>query len=393
MLLAAGCGLPPAASRLPPGRPTFWNSGQAELLDQARDRHVAVLLHAVDLDVATGPDLRMLQTLLPHHALVVGAGVLGEEVLGAGVERAQVALAAELAAQDHGVPDEVEPEAAHREVGLDRVSQEVAGAELGAEAALVARRLPDQRACSIVGAVAPRKDVALGEAEQGPRRAGHDLVEALHELAHHHPAHQDVSDPVRVGTHRAQDVAVAGADRRADGHRLGHVAGDGQVLVGHRPIEGHVEQGLDVHDHAPDVEGESAGRDDPPGRFVHGQELVPGRVVVPEGVDGDPRLRLAQADLRDQVLVLLLDRDDRPIRPDLTGDLEQTIEDPVEVVPQDLLVLVEQRLALRRVHDHRVRGGLELLVGREPRTPGTDDSVRSYSLQHHRGGRGAAGRG
>ena len=67
----------------------------------------------------------------------------GVEVLRAGVEAAQVALAAELRADHVRLAHQVEPQAPHRPVRLDRMAQQPPRAKLGAEAALVARAAAD----------------------------------------------------------------------------------------------------------------------------------------------------------------------------------------------------------------------------------------------------------
>ena len=74
---------------------------------------------------------------------VLRADVFRVEVFRAGIEAAQVALATELGADHVGLADQVELQAPHGPMRLDRMAQQPARAKLRAKAALVARATAD----------------------------------------------------------------------------------------------------------------------------------------------------------------------------------------------------------------------------------------------------------
>ena len=119
------------------------------------------------------------------------------ELLRAGVQAAQVALAAVERAGDQRAAGRREAERLHRAVRLDRVAEQVARAQLGAEAALVAGGAADPRDLDRRRTVPQHEGVRGGEDDDAAGRLRDRLVEAARGPRHHHAAEED-SD-VRLG--------------------------------------------------------------------------------------------------------------------------------------------------------------------------------------------------
>ena len=221
------------------------------------------------------------QAALAGQRLRERADALRIEVLGAGVEAAQVALAAVQRAGDHRRVRAVEAERPHRGVRLDRVAEQVARAQVGAEAALVARRPPD--ALHLAAALAvPRDQRMRRRAARSRRRAS--------------------SSPVRRGSRRAVPSSRrrAGPRRRPRSPRRPPRSGRrSRMPTGTRSVTGVRTAPATVRylcvtgrsrpmltsvstftTTRADVFRQAAGRDDAADRVVDQQELVAGRVGV-----------------------------------------------------------------------------------------------------------------
>ena len=204
-----------------------------------------------------------------------------------------------------------------------------------------------------------------GREDHDPARGLRDrLVEGAGGPGHHDPAQQDGDVGLGRPAGRRDHLADRRAHRDAERHRLLHGAGHGQELVGDRPAEADVDERLDVHDQGAHVAGKAAGRDHPPGDVVHEDELVARRVGVREGKRPHSR---GQGRLQrpDHVLVLVLDPDDALARADAVHRHLEAGEHRRGLVPEQLLVLVQQRLALGAVHDDERDRRLQLHLGRE----------------------------
>ena len=166
-------------------------------------------------------------------------------------------------------------------------------------------------------------------------------------------------------------------------NRPGHGSGDGHVLVDHGAAfrrAGHVDDGLDVVDEAPDVHGNSAWRDLTSGNFVDQAVLVPGGVHILV----DKRAKAARgqlvAEIVDQVGVLAFDRDRNLCCSRQLPHQIQTAKKGVGVVPHRRAVFLQQRLAFGPVGDDVLHAGFELLVRRESSPPCTNDTRVAYLL-------------
>src|ERR1035437_1066457 len=191
--------------------------GQVVFLDvqftcEGFDGNMATVAHAVRFDVRrAGP----FDLLAAHFGFGVVAGFLGIKFLGAGVERAKSARAAECG---HLIPviraGGSEREAAHDLVWLDLVAEEKARAILGAITALVARRLADFR-LNFRGLELAFHHVMVARQNDNARGSLCDgRIQIVRRLAHHQSA--DAEHGI------ARCEAACGFDAiaicRADGH-------------------------------------------------------------------------------------------------------------------------------------------------------------------------------
>lgn len=325
---------------------------ETELAEQGLDRDATAFTHRVRTRRGRA---RPLAVGGAERGLRVVAGFLGEELLGAGVERAESAGAAE---RGPVVPlllaGAVEAESAHHEVRFDGVAEQEARAVFRAVATLVAGGFADARlGCG-------RRELALHDRvfarehdDAGGRfRDGH--VEICRRLAHHHAAEAEHG----IGHGGAAGGSDALGETRADGHgerdRLSHGAGDREVFDRDRAAVrggGDVGERLDVvHDDA-GVNREARGRNEAAGDFVDEIVFVAGGVVVAEQLHHDARAGAGDGDGFDGVLVLRLDRDDTRGGADGVHREFDAAHDVARAVLHDGGVLVEQRLAFGAVGD------------------------------------------
>ncbi len=132
----------------------------------------------------------------------------------------------------------------------------------------------------------------------------------------------------------------------------------------------------------PDVLREAAGGDHLPGDVVDEDELVAGGVGVGERNDADARRHLGLQG-RDDVVVLVLDPDDRFCGADAVHGRPEAAEHGLRLVLQQLLVLVEERLAFGRVHEEDGGLRLELHSSGEAPAASSDDPVALSALDGH----------
>jgi hypothetical protein len=343
-------------------RPDVAVTGQSQLLHQPSHRRLA------PGQLRRGPDRmegRILPALLRGQAaaLVLGADVLGVQVFRAGVQAAQVALAAVGRALDVPLANQRELQAAHRPVRLDGVAQQVARAQLGAEAALVARAASDALDLPPVLPPPPHDDVPGRQHDHAAGGLVHQRLVVVLQNAHHHAADHVVGFAGGRPAGRGHALGQRDAYRHAERDRLSDGAGDGEVLLGHRARRraGDVQRRLDVHHHGCDVQRQPAGRHDAPQHVVDQHELISGGIGVLQRSDVHPARQLGPQDV-DDVTVLLLDADHAARGAHKLHRGRQPGQHVLGVSAKHLLVLVQQRLALGRVEQHRVRLGGELDV-------------------------------
>ena len=262
-------------------RPDVAELPQPEFLDQPRHRRLAVP------HVRFRPrcvERRVLPTLLlrGQPPLVLGADLLGIEVLRARIEAAQVALAAEAGADRVRLAHHVEAQASHRPVRLDGMPQEPARTKLGAIAALVARALADAGDLLPSLLAAADDDMVVGQDDDAAGGLIDQGIVIGLEGAHHHAA----DHVVRVGNGRPAGrlhaLGERDADRHAERDRFGHRAGDGEKLLGHRLAGrgGHVDGRFHVHHHGVNRQRDAARRNDAAQGVVDQDELVAGRIGI-----------------------------------------------------------------------------------------------------------------
>ena len=205
------------------------------------------------------------EAALAGNGLGLHADGLGVEILRAGEHGAQVALAAVERAGDHGVGALGEAQRLHGAVRLDGMAEQVARAELGAEAALVAGRAADPGTCS-QGALWRRMSAcSAGRTMMPPVVLVTGTLRSAAGLRHHDAAEEHAEIVDRGSAGGVDDFADGDADGNAEGDRLGDGAGDGEVLVRDGAVEADVHEGLDVGDDGVDVFGQAARRDDAAG--------------------------------------------------------------------------------------------------------------------------------
>ncbi len=139
---------------------------------------------------------------------------------------------------------------------------------------------------------------------------------------------------------------------------FGDGARDGEVFVRHRLVEADVHQRLHVGDGAVDIFGQAARRNHAAGDHVHQDELIARGIAVGQrdhaNAGGDGGLKRGN-----DVVILLLDADDALARAhQLHGHLHAA-QEGLGVVVQELLVLMQERLALGGVGDEDGDLGLE----------------------------------
>ncbi len=178
------------------------------------------------------------------------------------------------------------------------MSQQVAGAEVGAITALVAGGAPPldprpQRATEVAN-----HSVVFGQHDQAGGGLGDRLGEALGQPTHHRPAHHHrvvLLSPRRptgdLDPASPDDgLTDGGANGQIQGLGLVDRAGDGQQAVGDgNPLlrPGDVEQRAHVLDDAAHVKRQPRLRNQPPRDLVDQDELVASGVVAFHQIQGD----------------------------------------------------------------------------------------------------------
>ena len=145
---------------------------------------------------------------------------------------------------------------------------------------------------------------------------------------------------------------------------------------------GHVDGRLDVHHHGVHGQGDAARRNDPAEGVVDEDELVARRVGVAQGADLHA-LRQPGAEQLDHVLVFFLDADDGPTGPDELHGGGHAFDGGVEVIAEDFLVFMEQRLALGRVEQHGIGLAGEFDVGGEAGPARADHARLGDHIESH----------
>ncbi|MFM1942776.1 MAG: hypothetical protein RI897_1758 [Verrucomicrobiota bacterium] len=210
-----------------------------------------------------------MEVLLAEGGFGVIAGFFGEEFFRAGVEGAEAAGAAE---GGEGVPGILagggEGEATHDLVGFDGVAEEVAGAEFGAIAALVAGGFTDGGLGGGGFEFALDDVVGLGEDDDAGGGFSDGGIEVGGGLAHHESA--DTEDGFCGGgaSGELDGVAEGGADGDGEGDGIMDGAGDGEGFVGDGLSgggAGDIGESFDVIDDCSDLDGEAAGGDEASG--------------------------------------------------------------------------------------------------------------------------------
>ena len=155
-----------------------------------------------------------------------------------------------------------------------------------------------------------------------------------------------------------------------------YLAHHGQIFVGNRPVlQGvhNVEQGAHVIYHAPHVQREAPLRDRPAGDLLDHGLLVTGRIEGFHLEELHRRVETADGVLQrcDLCLVLALQGNDGPLRPQMGRYRCCGGHDPVGKRPAEIFVGLNQRLALRGVHQEALRLGRQFYMGGETGAAGS----------------------
>ena len=186
-------------------------------------------------------------------------------------------------------------------------------------------------------------------------------------MRHHGSAHQNLEGVGRRATRGGNDFSDGHAHGHVQRHGLRHRPRHGQILVRHGTVPRDVNQRLDVGNHRAHIQRQAAGRDHAAGYVINQNELVARRVDVAQGADFHV-VRKQRREGAHDVIVLFLDADNAAPRAHALHGRAQAGEHLRAVVEQKFLVLVQQRFALRRVHNVGFRLPLQLHRGRESRS-------------------------
>ncbi len=170
---------------------------------------------------------------------------------------------------------------------LDGMPEQIARAELGAEAALIACGAADLRDVHPRRVVAAYERVLGGQHDDAAGGLGDGNVEIGCGLGHHDAAEKNAEVGNGGATGGVDDFADGDADGNAEGDGIGDGSGDGEVFVRDRTVEADVHQRFHVGDGAVDVLGQAAGRNDAAGDHVHEDEFVAGGIAVGQRHDAD----------------------------------------------------------------------------------------------------------
>ncbi len=259
--------------------------------------------------------------------------------------------------------------------------QQVAGAELGAERALVAGGPGDPPDRLRASGIPPDEAVIPGKNDQAGRRLGHGLRKIAGQPSHHDPADEDAE----VGTDGApggrEDIGERSADGDLERLRSGDQPGHGQEFAGDRAVEPDIDQRFHVENDGADVLGQAARTDDPPHDFIDQHELIARGIDIVEGLDRDFR-RAASGEAGDEIPVLFLDPDDPAAGRDALHGRGQPGEEFIGAVGQQLLVFMDEGLAFGGVDDERIDGRGEFDRGGEPGAPAADNAVIEDDVYH-----------
>ncbi len=207
----------------------------------------------------------------------------------------------------------------------------------------------------------------------------HGLIQTLGQPRHHDAAEKALEIRLGRSPGRLDDLPDRHPDRNPQRHRCAHRARHGQILVRDRLVQTDVYQRFHVRHHAADIARKPARRDHAARDVVDQHEFIACRVAVPERLDAHARGQ-CRSQFGDDVGVLFLDADDALPGAHLLHRQAQALEHGLGQMVQQLLVLVQQRLALGGVDDEQRNLGLELDRGGEAPAAGADDAQFLYPL-------------
>ncbi len=353
---------------------------------QHGERHAAKLLHGMHLDV---PLLGEFDTGSAQAGFGLVAGFFREQVLGAGVQGAEAAGAAELGPLVEVVrAGQGETQGPHHLVRHDFVAQQVARAELGAVAALVAGRLPDPVHVLLGLAFAGDQVVVLGKEDKPGGSLGDNLIEIEGERTHHDAADENAELRHGGAARQVDDVVERRAQRDPKRLRLPDGAGDRNELVrDSKALVGEVDvvKGLDVVDHAADFERDTGGRDQPAGGDVNQLVFVAGGIEIAQQDQLDGLRLQVSLDGFDGGCILLFDAE---LALAGLGGLHHEVhpgEDLSREALHELEVFVDQGLALSAVGDHGFDLGFGLDVSGEACAASADHAELFQLRAQHAG--------
>ncbi len=272
-------------------------------------------------------------------------------------------------------------------MGFEAVADVVTRAEVGAIAALDAGRtrlllhlMHAERGHAVQIVVAGEHDEPA--AGLGDHRPAH-LIGVSHESTHHgSPEHID-----RIGHGRATagvDALSGGRAHRNRQHaRPGHLTGDGDHAVGHRMTAHGAAHGIErahVGNHGAHVFRQPQRRNGAAEQLVHQNVLVPGGIEIVELSQLDARTGDGRFHPSRDVGVFALDRNDAANGAHGRHDGLESGDDLAGVPEHDVLVGVEQRLALAAVGDDRFHLRVVFDVRRETGSTLSDHARLAYPL-------------
>jgi len=211
------------------------------------------------------------------------------------------------------------------------------------------------------------------------------------ELAHHGAAVEQHGIAHGGASGQREHLGSPYPDGHSDAARLADRTGHRQAGVGDGlaiDSVGDVDEGLDVVDRAAHVFGQAAHRDQLASDVVHDDVLVTRWVKAAEALEVDVRASVL-LERGDGLLVLLFDRDDAVLGTGRFHAQPHATHHGLGLEAHELLVLVEQGLALGGVADVRIHLRVELHVGGESGAASADHP-RLSDLVYNRVSHGAA---
>ena len=343
---------------------------QAQLGDQPPHGNAAKFSHGMRLDRfgSAFPS----ESALARDGLALHANILRIQILRARKHSAQVAFAA-VERGHRQVSRLRKAQRPHGRMRLNGMAEQIARAELRAEAALIASRAAD------LGDVHPRRIVAPDERMLGGQhddaagglRDGH--VQIGCRLGHHHAAEKHAEVGNRGSTGGIDNLANGDANGNAQRDGMGDSSGDGEVLVRHRTVQPDVHQRLHIGHGAVDVLRQATGRNHAASDHVHQDELVAGGIAIGQRLHTNARRRL-RLNRGNDVEIFFLDADHALARPDQLHGHRHAAQERLGVVVQQFFVFMEERFALGGVGNQEGGLGFELDRRGKAAAAGADDS-------------------